>query len=471
MEGRPHAGDDPSGAVAARCDALDRCVAFLSAFAERRAKRVVRFEHGLALFDDELPRAWDLNVLWLASAVATSAEELAVEADRLQGGANLAHRKVIVPGLEGERLAAEFDALGWQCKSLLVMPQTRAGRPVDATGVLEVSADELETFWVEGMRQAPWADDEVVRQLVAAQLRRQRAAEVRYFAVLVDGLIASTCELFCHERIAQVESVMTVEQYRGRGYASAVISRASTEARAAGNELVFLLADASDWPQRLYRELARLRTGGQHLGVHAPADLIRPCESSIPAGSTSTPSHRSRPSLVRSRRAIERGLLGSVHAPQRASLPRPADRHPLRGIQLRRGGRARDDALDNAIAEAWVATFKSELVDGRRFPSYEHAEHETLAWIGFYNAERLHEELGDIPPAEYEHQHHEQDRPSGPVEAGQPALRWGRAGRPRRNRVSQITEPPRNPERFTSSRPVAGGWHSAGNPRWTGSSG
>jgi len=54
------------------------------------------------------------------------------------------------------------------------------------------------------------------------------------------------------------------------------------------------------------------------------------------------------------------------------------------------------------MAEAWVATFKSELVDGRRFPGYEHAEHETLNWIGLYNTERLHEELNDLPPAEYE---------------------------------------------------------------------
>ena len=52
--------------------------------------------------------------------------------------------------------------------------------------------------------------------------------------------------------------------------------------------------------------------------------------------------------------------------------------------------------------EAWVATFKSELVDGRGFPSFEHAEHELLHWIGFYNGERLHEALGDLPPAEYE---------------------------------------------------------------------
>jgi putative transposase len=54
------------------------------------------------------------------------------------------------------------------------------------------------------------------------------------------------------------------------------------------------------------------------------------------------------------------------------------------------------------MAEAWVATFKSELVDGRRFPSFEHVEHEVLYWISFYNGERLHEALGDLPPAEYE---------------------------------------------------------------------
>jgi putative transposase len=63
---------------------------------------------------------------------------------------------------------------------------------------------------------------------------------------------------------------------------------------------------------------------------------------------------------------------------------------------------SRGDAYDNALAEAWVATFKSELVDGRRFSSFEHAEHEVLHWIGFYNEERLHEELRDLPPAEYE---------------------------------------------------------------------
>jgi len=63
---------------------------------------------------------------------------------------------------------------------------------------------------------------------------------------------------------------------------------------------------------------------------------------------------------------------------------------------------SKGDAYDNAMAESWVSTYKNELVDGRTFPSYEPAEHESLSWIGFYNTERLHESLDDIPPAEYE---------------------------------------------------------------------
>jgi hypothetical protein len=41
-----------------------------------------------------------------------------------------------------------------------------------------------------------------------------------------------------------------------------------------------------------------------------------------------------------------------------------------------------------------------------RFPSFEHAEHEVLDLIGFYNDEGLHEALGDVPPSEYEAEHY-----------------------------------------------------------------
>jgi putative transposase len=80
---------------------------------------------------------------------------------------------------------------------------------------------------------------------------------------------------------------------------------------------------------------------------------------------------------------------------------------------------SKGDAFDNAMAEAWVATYKTELINTLGLTSFERIEHETLAWISFYNNERLHEELGDIPPSEYELLDREEgedptERPTGP---------------------------------------------------------
>ena len=66
---------------------------------------------------------------------------------------------------------------------------------------------------------------------------------------------------------------------------------------------------------------------------------------------------------------------------------------------------SRGDAYDNAMAEAFAGTFKAELIQDRSLASVEQAEHESLCWIAFYNDERLHEQLGDIPPVEYEALH------------------------------------------------------------------
>lgn len=86
------------------------------------------------------------------------------------------------------------------------------------------------------------------------------------------------------------------------------------------------------------------------------------------------------------------------------------------------------DALDNAMAEAWVATFKAEAIQGRILKGLADAEHEALGFIGFYNHERLHEALGYLSPARYEAGERREGRPFGPRRPDQPALS-GSAGR------------------------------------------
>jgi putative transposase len=61
------------------------------------------------------------------------------------------------------------------------------------------------------------------------------------------------------------------------------------------------------------------------------------------------------------------------------------------------------DAYDNAMAESFVDTFKTELINDRRWRSRAQLELAIVQWVGWYNNRRLHGELGDVPPVEFEH--------------------------------------------------------------------
>jgi putative transposase len=63
------------------------------------------------------------------------------------------------------------------------------------------------------------------------------------------------------------------------------------------------------------------------------------------------------------------------------------------------------DAYDNALAESFVDSFKTELIADRVWRSRSQLELATVEWVGWFNQERLHESLGDLPPAEFEALH------------------------------------------------------------------
>jgi putative transposase len=60
------------------------------------------------------------------------------------------------------------------------------------------------------------------------------------------------------------------------------------------------------------------------------------------------------------------------------------------------------DAYDNAMAESFVDTFKTELIADRVWRTRSQLELAIVEWVAWFNTDRLHESLGDIPPAEFE---------------------------------------------------------------------
>jgi transposase InsO family protein len=61
------------------------------------------------------------------------------------------------------------------------------------------------------------------------------------------------------------------------------------------------------------------------------------------------------------------------------------------------------DSYDNALAECVIGLYKTEVIRRRRpWRSLDDVELATLTWVAWYNAQRLLEPLGYVPPAEFE---------------------------------------------------------------------
>jgi putative transposase len=60
------------------------------------------------------------------------------------------------------------------------------------------------------------------------------------------------------------------------------------------------------------------------------------------------------------------------------------------------------DAYDNSMAESFVDTFKTELIADRVWRTRSQLELAIVEWVAWFNTERLHESLTDVPPAELE---------------------------------------------------------------------
>lgn len=64
---------------------------------------------------------------------------------------------------------------------------------------------------------------------------------------------------------------------------------------------------------------------------------------------------------------------------------------------------SKGDSYDNALAESVIGLFKTEVIRLRGpWRSLEDVEFATLAWVAWFNHNRLLEPIGHVPPAEYE---------------------------------------------------------------------
>jgi putative transposase len=72
---------------------------------------------------------------------------------------------------------------------------------------------------------------------------------------------------------------------------------------------------------------------------------------------------------------------------------------------------SRGDSYDNALAETVIGLYKAELITMQGpWRTVEDVELATLGWVHWWNTQRLHSAIGNVPPAEFETAHYAQQQ-------------------------------------------------------------
>jgi GNAT superfamily N-acetyltransferase len=151
-------------------------------------------------------------------------------------------------------------------------------RPADVP-VEEFPFAEARPVIVETYRRMPELGPETVVAFADQHGKYERVLGTRFFVGLIEDEPAGVCELWMDGTDALVEHVDTLEEFRGRGVARAVVLRAIEEAKAAGAQRVYIVADDDDWPKELYARLGFDALGRGWEFIRFPTASASPQES------------------------------------------------------------------------------------------------------------------------------------------------------------------------------------------------
>ncbi|HUG86804.1 MAG TPA: GNAT family N-acetyltransferase [Euzebya sp.] len=229
-------------------------------------RRILRFERTLssrmATTTRDLPFGTarlcpDLPLMFAASGVEVTHPAAVSEVLRTVGSAfadvGLAHRRITTAVAEvAWSLAPALADRGWQTERLVTMVHDgRTTPPVSPLGFDVVGIER----WAPAARRFvagfEWGGDPAVQADRGRWDQRLSQRVGARFVLDRDGVAG--CHVYRHGHIAQIEEVSVLAEGRGQGLGQGLMAAAM--AQCAGASVVFLVADAEDWPQRWYRRL------------------------------------------------------------------------------------------------------------------------------------------------------------------------------------------------------------------------
>jgi uncharacterized protein (DUF952 family)/GNAT superfamily N-acetyltransferase len=232
-------------------DTPGRCTLAVPSLLRRVATSEVPVTGGVAVLTGPIPRSHQHNQLLIDGEADAAA--IAADADRVLGGAGLAHRKALLTGEHLAPTAAGLSELGWTVEELTVLAARPGGPLTPFVGRSDI--ENMRPFWSEGWcRAVPGIDDDALQQLTDRfELEDEQVVDTRLLSVC-EGLgdVIAGCVLKIDGATAMIDAVATLPDRRGRGHGNALVGQALAVAGRAGCDLVTLEADAAGRPRQWF---------------------------------------------------------------------------------------------------------------------------------------------------------------------------------------------------------------------------
>lgn len=228
------------------------------------ASEVIVLAEGRVIRQIDCPHVFDANVVRHARLDAEQLDEAltrlqqplrAIGARHVQITCDAAPlspeviRGLLRRGFEGERLLA------------MALPGAPSRRAVDGVRVLEVGPEAPRSFYADAMermsREEPWYSPRVAHEIISSLVCKAAAGVLTLYVAMLDGrpVGAAGLALDAEGHIAAITTVGTIPDARQRGVAQSLVVTLAERARAAGCDLVYLVARAEDTPKDMYRKL------------------------------------------------------------------------------------------------------------------------------------------------------------------------------------------------------------------------
>lgn len=231
-----------------RASLAGRIVRFEQTLADQFATRVATMPFGVARLCPDLPMVYDASGIEVTGHVEISALLSTVE--QLFTDAGLQHRRVhTTMGDAAESMDAVLVDRGWSVERLVYMVYNRRmPTPGPQRGFSVVDVDTWAPAARRFVADQEWGRDRAVQDDMCARDRRLAERTGARFVLADDG--SAGCHVYQQGGVAQIEDMYVLRDARGTGVGRGLFSTALQGCRDA--ELVFLIADADDWPRHWY---------------------------------------------------------------------------------------------------------------------------------------------------------------------------------------------------------------------------